>query len=218
MERAAGCQSAGVCNLALELLRDEIPFQPRFLLPQLFFRCSKMDSWIHETEWLALRTMNRCENVIALGFSSSAAVFWMEIWWKQWSRTRVRDTQRFLDTAWNRQLALSTSRGSEVLGSRRNYDGESVQNYDGPWALGVEGALCCSTCERADPFLVSSGHSLSCQGTRGCKVESKTCTWIDCLRFHQVHQRYQRYLRRRENMRSLDCEETELAKQSTLGR
>ena len=39
----------------------------------------------------------------------------------------------------------------------------------------------------------------------GCKVMRKTFPWMDHLRCHQVHQGYQRCLRRRENMRNMVC-------------
>ena len=79
---------------------------------------------------------------------------------KQRRRARVwamhRATQRFRSAVCNRQQALSTWRGSEVfVGSRRQCEGERVQNCDGPRPLGDAGALCCSTCEPVDPFCCS---------------------------------------------------------------
>ena len=48
---------------------SEVLFQPRFLLQELIFLSSKMDggrcgrqSWLREGEWLALRTIARCES------------------------------------------------------------------------------------------------------------------------------------------------------------
>ena len=55
------------------------------------------------------------------------------------------------------------------------------------------------------------------QGTRSCKVMRRTFSWMGCLRYHRVHQRYQRQLRSRENMRNMVCVGTELAKQTSLG-
>ena len=62
-ERTAAPQRA-VSRLECEMVLlnfFEIPFQPRFLLQELIFLSSKMDSWLHETEWPALRTMDRCD-------------------------------------------------------------------------------------------------------------------------------------------------------------
>ena len=51
----------------------------------------------------------------------------------------------------------------------------------------------------------------------GRKVMKKTCSWMDCLRCHQAPLRYQRWLRRRVNMRNMVCVETESAKQTNFG-
>ena len=95
-----------------------------------------MDSWLHGAEWLVLRRMARCESAI------------LPLW----------DLPGLPQRTGNPEIPatrMESMAGAFLFGSRRHDEGASIQNFDGPRALGDEGALCCSACEPVDPFCYS---------------------------------------------------------------
>ena len=114
---------------------------------------NERSSWLHEAEWLSLRTVARCENVILPLWSLPGLPQQTGCGLAELDESSGLGTEPLRDSG-SRHRARGRVQ-TFLCGSRRHRDGASIQSYDGSWALGDGRALWCSTCEPTDPFCFS---------------------------------------------------------------